>query len=1397
MAPSLTATMTSTEGPFIPFPPPSPHDTPNTIPMQHSYSPWQGMSQLGLNQWQDVQKRVRHGRIYDKANHFHKYHQRRKGDRRSALKEETERQIRLQLRSAVSFEGSKSEEPRGERIEDMLQVAKNDLNGATCKATRYISQTAFSPRRRSIRRVIPGLPRPPTFKRVLSERRDKLYPIDTCHSVKNRSVSTDRRLLRYTPCSSNDSSPPRTPTWFSTPEMRLRNPHRSSSQPSATGRLDSRSPTADEFGDTTPSSAMQTFGLLPPPHFDGEGDDPGDRDDRQGDDGEDGYDDEVDPRILREETDTRWILNLSMHFRDRSDREKFFLTYAKEQNQWLRVTVTCDYRDVPEDSLESELKSLHFQRDKSDYIYKVIRDSLTNIDFYDTVTNLRLETRNEQLHVHVTEDVNEIISYPSAELLRHINFPRYEESALQFESHLSGFVYKVRVNGQIWTKKEIPGPGSVDEFLYEVDALSALHGAPNVIQLGGLVVDETGQLIKGLLIRYAEKGSLADLLGDLKGTDDLPWSRRQRWAKEIVAGLSELHESGFVQGDFTLSNIVIDEADHARIIDVNRRGCPMGWEPPEFFPLIRSGQRIGMHIGVKCDLFQLGMVLWALAEEEDEPEKQERPLVFSSETERGIPRYFQHIVRDCLSEHPRGRPSAKDLLLRFSLAVQDDHETARGRSRRPREESGSGDNRGVISQALSSAEVVEQRLPIEFGQATVNQDDVEHLPHPQPRPRSISHLCVDDFPAGAVTYGNITSSTEHSSNLHRQPLSQSGFRALSSSPFAGDQIADTLSLLSSEVGESVEAESSSGENLSADSGRGGDHYVDSSHWQQIYDVEGTRQLINRASLSTAAQDEGSLMSGEIRFVPSIITTTDSSYTAWNTSSVGSLRAAQLASPLAAHKAPTRNPRRQDRAVHDSTNDHAENGDVPSIRENEERFSQQDSLFTVEKEHMSGQDSAREHILSLVSEPSHHPSCTMSSTEYVDQGMRHDDGEKSGQQRGKRCLDEIIRPSGIETGTGGRTITNVSNSNDDVASAEERISVVGASFHERAKQLRQSHVLESHDTPELDRSTSESLNSAVAGRSSAQKNGQERPEQGQKESEQAPWGQVTRLKRRGKDIVRTNDGSSISNGTGIKSFTKAESKSYDDLAMAMNEQSVIETKALVQRAATLPASSRPSKPSPSQNAPTRSSVNPAISWKEAEESHSARKLPFFMHAAMAVEAGNEDHSRVNRASRKISTQPPLPFLPSFSPTSSMDLPSEPQNSVSLTPPPVPSYSASSISQVHASATAAVSPSKPRLAVEDATASTPTEKHFPHNPRIESHRRLHRTSSLPIDIINTRPKSGSARGSGPSSTRRSVVDSINKHTVKRKTTSSILPQNIDDASAQTGFEANVDATFDAWL
>ncbi|KAI1000336.1 hypothetical protein K3495_g7862 [Podosphaera aphanis] len=369
----------------------------------------------------------------------------------------------------------------------------------------------------------------------------------------------------------------------------------------------------------------------------------------------------ISEEVIFMELEKKWILNLSIHYRDKSKREKFFVTFAETPTHWRRVTISVDYVEAPEGSLEEKLLRLHFQRDKIARIYEVIRESLPDIKFYDTVTNLKLRTKKDRLHVHVIEDCSEIISYPHVSTISHLNCRRIQEDELVFDTHISGFVYKVQFQGQSYIKKEIPGPDSIEEFLYEINALHKLSNSHHVIQIGGVVLDSKKEYVKGLLISFADKGALIDII--YEGDGQIPWPRRERWARQILQGLVDIHEAGFVQGDFTLSNVVIDAEDNAKIIDINRRGCPIGWEPPEVAALVASNQPISMYIGVKSDIYQLGMVLYALALQEDEPEKY-RPFNLDNFPE-SVPIYFVNVCLCCLHDQPKFRSQASNLLSLF------------------------------------------------------------------------------------------------------------------------------------------------------------------------------------------------------------------------------------------------------------------------------------------------------------------------------------------------------------------------------------------------------------------------------------------------------------------------------------------------------------------------------------------------------------------------------------------------------------------------------------------------------------------------------------------------------------------------------------------------------------
>ena len=112
---------------------------------------------------------------------------------------------------------------------------------------------------------------------------------------------------------------------------------------------------------------------------------------------------------------------------------------------------------------------------------------------------------------NIPQDVGEIINYPRMSTIDHPNYKQVCKSELNFDSHLSGFVYKVSVHGELLVKKDTVGPDMIAGFLYEINALYSLQESRSVINLQGMVTDDAKTCTKGLLISFAERGALMDL----------------------------------------------------------------------------------------------------------------------------------------------------------------------------------------------------------------------------------------------------------------------------------------------------------------------------------------------------------------------------------------------------------------------------------------------------------------------------------------------------------------------------------------------------------------------------------------------------------------------------------------------------------------------------------------------------------------------------------------------------------------------------------------------------------------------------------------------------------------------------------------------------------------------
>lgn len=246
--------------------------------------------------------------------------------------------------------------------------------------------------RRMSRKVVPGLPRAQTFKRQQSESRAHLAPVEPTQDER-RAVSVDRRS--HGPCVvealSGAYTNPRTsaPGFFGAfdhdghPQYVPSLPVSPADDEILDEMMGKILHDTDKFPDDFPmhdsASVMTDTHSMTTSQYD---------------------------NLIHDELESIWILNLSMHFKDRSKREKFFVTYRQDQHVSRRVTISLDYRDAPMQSLEMDLIHTKLQREKNAKIYEAIRESLPDIEFYETVTNLKLETTEGRLHVHVVEDGN-------------------------------------------------------------------------------------------------------------------------------------------------------------------------------------------------------------------------------------------------------------------------------------------------------------------------------------------------------------------------------------------------------------------------------------------------------------------------------------------------------------------------------------------------------------------------------------------------------------------------------------------------------------------------------------------------------------------------------------------------------------------------------------------------------------------------------------------------------------------------------------------------------------------------------------------------------------------------------------------------------------------------------
>ena len=229
------------------------------------------------------------------------------------------------------------------------------------------------------------------------------------------------------------------------------------------------------------------------------------------------------------------------------------------------------------------------------------------------------------------------------------------------------------------------------ELLYNIQLLHCMKGVSGFAKLVGIVVDTTGKHLKSYLIEFPRARWKVE---EVAQKSSITWERREKWAKQLVEGVSQLHSKGFVVGTLTSSRspVLIDSSDCVQFWSFKQKfemGRTLGaYYPPECYhfrdisPTISEAK--GPNVTSKTDIFHLGLILWLLAE--NLPRTRMSPVCMREgcnaqgdpfcdrshldpialpRLSESIPQYYRQIIDACRAESPNKRPAAWRLLKLF------------------------------------------------------------------------------------------------------------------------------------------------------------------------------------------------------------------------------------------------------------------------------------------------------------------------------------------------------------------------------------------------------------------------------------------------------------------------------------------------------------------------------------------------------------------------------------------------------------------------------------------------------------------------------------------------------------------------------------------------------------
>ncbi len=245
-----------------------------------------------------------------------------------------------------------------------------------------------------------------------------------------------------------------------------------------------------------------------------------------------------------------------------------------------RLDVALKSNDEPEiDKINEEISDIaallfqpfykEFASDKSQVLYL---DSYINPETY----KFQLVTVNGKPEViRCSNDCgikySEFSGLPLGKTAADLNLPRFpSKQVIVLEKYMGSRIVKVSAGGQVmcckvadrWTQH------AIDREFHCLEKISAAGLDPplRIPKLCGLIESAADDHFGGILITDITPNPETPNLGQID-VNNVPISRRIKWARQIEDAIQKLHDIGVVWGDAKADNVLIDRNDNTWIID--------------------------------------------------------------------------------------------------------------------------------------------------------------------------------------------------------------------------------------------------------------------------------------------------------------------------------------------------------------------------------------------------------------------------------------------------------------------------------------------------------------------------------------------------------------------------------------------------------------------------------------------------------------------------------------------------------------------------------------------------------------------------------------------------------------------------------------------------------------